>query len=133
MIKTCLHKRQVFLKKTKNAAACSAINRVRGPQSTSFQKRRFFLMQRKSACGRLFSRKHGLGLPVHIKIAFISINMSSIYPFCINVSPLAIPNSLLAFIGNVVLHRLSKCLCASNGPRSIQDDSQGPPLMHFRE
>ena len=32
-------------------------------------------LKKKSACGRLFSRKHGLGLPIHIKMLLILLDI----------------------------------------------------------
>ena len=50
-----------------------------------FEKGRFN-RKRKIACGRLFSRKWGLGLPIYIKMLLILINIGSCTMFVLNMA-----------------------------------------------
>ena len=48
-----------------------------------FEKRRAVFQQKKTPAASLFSRKQGLGVPIHIKMAFILISYLLIYPIAI--------------------------------------------------
>ena len=61
--------------KNRTAATCSAVNRAWGDKGSPFKQGASFSRNEKSACGRLFSRKWGLGLPIHIKMLFVLINI----------------------------------------------------------
>ena len=79
-------------------------------QSTPFQKRGV-AFQQKNACGHLFSRKHGLGLPILNKMSSILINMTFILVIIYYITLLAIPYSLLPipYIGKWVRAEIDTC------------------------